>query len=113
MTRAAVFGNGSWGTAFAMVMADAGCEVSLWGRRAALAETINTTRTNPDYLPGVELPKGITATADAAEVSSASGRSATRLANRPTSRPQAEVSIAATIRVTARICRVWPRSSRG
>ncbi|MCZ0981437.1 NAD(P)H-dependent glycerol-3-phosphate dehydrogenase [Streptomyces sp. NPDC004520] len=67
MTKAAVFGNGSWGTAFAMVLADAGCEVSLWGRRAALAEAINTTGTNPDYLPGVELPKGITATADPAE----------------------------------------------
>ncbi|GHB00239.1 NAD(P)H-dependent glycerol-3-phosphate dehydrogenase [Streptomyces termitum] len=67
MTKAAVFGNGSWGTAFAMVMADAGCEVSLWGRRPALAEAINTTRTNPDYLPGVELPRGVTATADPAE----------------------------------------------
>ncbi|MFC8508973.1 NAD(P)H-dependent glycerol-3-phosphate dehydrogenase [Streptomyces sp. NPDC057411] len=67
MTKAAVFGNGSWGTAFAMVLADAGCEVSLWGRRAELAETINATGTNPDYLPGVELPKGITATADPAE----------------------------------------------
>ncbi|MEU7016646.1 NAD(P)H-dependent glycerol-3-phosphate dehydrogenase [Streptomyces sp. 2RAF24] len=67
MTKAAVFGNGSWGTAFAMVLADAGCEVSLWGRRAALAETINSTGVNPDYLPGIELPKGITATADPAE----------------------------------------------
>ncbi|MFD5324100.1 NAD(P)H-dependent glycerol-3-phosphate dehydrogenase [Streptomyces sp. NPDC127092] len=67
MTKAAVFGNGSWGTAFAMVLADAGCEVSLWGRRAELAEAINSTGTNPDYLPGVELPKGITATADPAE----------------------------------------------
>ncbi|MFE0735197.1 NAD(P)H-dependent glycerol-3-phosphate dehydrogenase [Streptomyces sp. NPDC058855] len=67
MTRAAVFGNGSWGTAFAMVLADAGCEVSLWGRRAELADTINRTGVNPDYLPGVELPKGITATADPAE----------------------------------------------
>ncbi|WP_411072853.1 NAD(P)H-dependent glycerol-3-phosphate dehydrogenase [Streptomyces sp. cmx-4-25] len=67
MTRAAVFGNGSWGTAFAMVLADAGCEVSLWGRRAELAEEINTTRTNPDYLPGIELPEAVTATADAAE----------------------------------------------
>lgn len=67
MTKAAVFGNGSWGTAFAMVLADAGCEVSLWGRRASLAEAINSTGTNPDYLPGIELPKGITATADPAE----------------------------------------------
>ncbi|MFJ4872362.1 NAD(P)H-dependent glycerol-3-phosphate dehydrogenase [Streptomyces sp. NPDC088757] len=67
MTKAAVFGNGSWGTAFAMVLADAGCEVSLWGRRAELAKEINTTRTNPDYLPGIELPGAITATADPAE----------------------------------------------
>ncbi|MFG3487489.1 MULTISPECIES: NAD(P)H-dependent glycerol-3-phosphate dehydrogenase [unclassified Streptomyces] len=67
MTRAAVFGNGSWGTAFAMVLADAGCEVSLWGRRAELAKEINSSRSNPDYLPGVELPAAITATADPAE----------------------------------------------
>ncbi|MGW9451185.1 NAD(P)H-dependent glycerol-3-phosphate dehydrogenase [Streptomyces sp. NPDC055632] len=67
MTKAAVFGNGSWGTAFAMVLADAGCEVSLWGRRAEIAKEINTTRTNPDYLPGVELPEAVTATADPAE----------------------------------------------
>ncbi|WP_405857932.1 NAD(P)-dependent glycerol-3-phosphate dehydrogenase [Streptomyces sp. NBC_00090] len=67
MTKAAVFGNGSWGTAFAMVLADAGCEVSLWGRRAELAKEINATRVNPDYLPGIELPRAITATADPAE----------------------------------------------
>ncbi|UGY93801.1 NAD(P)H-dependent glycerol-3-phosphate dehydrogenase [Streptomyces gobiensis] len=67
MTKAAVFGTGSWGTAFAMVLADAGCEVTLWGRRAELAEAINTTRTNPDYLPGVQLPSGLRATTDPAE----------------------------------------------
>jgi glycerol-3-phosphate dehydrogenase (NAD(P)+) len=66
-TRIAVFGTGSWGTAFAMVLADAGCEVSLWGRRPELVDAINTTRTNPDYFPGVELPVGITATTDAAK----------------------------------------------
>ncbi|MFF7179023.1 NAD(P)H-dependent glycerol-3-phosphate dehydrogenase [Streptomyces sp. NPDC008121] len=67
MTKAAVFGTGSWGTAFGMVLADAGCEVTLWGRRAELAEAINTTRTNPDYLPGVELPVNVRATTDPAE----------------------------------------------
>ncbi|POX39838.1 glycerol-3-phosphate dehydrogenase [Streptomyces sp. Ru73] len=67
MTRCAVYGTGSWGTAFAMVLADAGCEVTLWGRRAELAEAINTTRTNPDYLPGVELPQTVRATTDPAE----------------------------------------------
>ncbi|GGT19266.1 MULTISPECIES: NAD(P)H-dependent glycerol-3-phosphate dehydrogenase [Streptomyces] len=65
--KAAVFGTGSWGTAFAMVLADAGCEVVLWGRRQELADAVNTTRTNPDYFPGVELPAGIRATTDAAE----------------------------------------------
>ncbi|MGW5120120.1 NAD(P)H-dependent glycerol-3-phosphate dehydrogenase [Streptomyces noursei] len=67
MTRCAVFGTGSWGTAFAMVLADAGCEVTLWARRATLVDAINTGRTNPDYLPGVELPEGVRATTDPAE----------------------------------------------
>ncbi|MFF1419458.1 NAD(P)H-dependent glycerol-3-phosphate dehydrogenase [Streptomyces sp. NPDC058220] len=67
MTRVAVFGAGSWGTAFAMILADAGCEVTIWGRRREVAETINTTRTNPDYLPGFELPAGVRATTDPAE----------------------------------------------
>ncbi|MEV7780419.1 NAD(P)H-dependent glycerol-3-phosphate dehydrogenase [Kitasatospora sp. NPDC088351] len=67
MTRCAVFGTGSWGTAFAMVLADAGSEVVLWGRRQELVDAINTTRVNPDYLPQVELPASIRATTDAAE----------------------------------------------
>jgi glycerol-3-phosphate dehydrogenase (NAD(P)+) len=66
-TRIAVFGTGSWGTAFAMILADAGCEVSLWGRRPELVDAINTTRTNPDYFPGIALPDTITATTDAAK----------------------------------------------
>ncbi len=60
-------GTGSWGTAFGMVLADAGCDVTLWARRPQLAEAVNSTRTNPDYLPGVELPENLRATADAAE----------------------------------------------
>ncbi|MFD9728732.1 NAD(P)H-dependent glycerol-3-phosphate dehydrogenase [Streptomyces sp. NPDC059072] len=65
--KAAVFGTGSWGTAFAIVLADAGCEVTLWGRRRELVDAINTGRTNPDYFPGVELPAGLRATTDPAE----------------------------------------------
>ncbi|MFJ3928403.1 NAD(P)H-dependent glycerol-3-phosphate dehydrogenase [Streptomyces sp. NPDC090022] len=65
--KVAVFGTGSWGTAFGMVLADAGCEVTLWGRRPELADAVNTGRTNPDYLPGVELPEGLRATTDPAE----------------------------------------------
>ncbi|MGO4757279.1 NAD(P)H-dependent glycerol-3-phosphate dehydrogenase, partial [Streptomyces sp. 2MCAF27] len=50
-----------------MVLADAGCEVTLWGRRTGPVEAINTTRTNPDYLPGTELPQSVRATTDPAE----------------------------------------------
>ncbi|WP_371479403.1 NAD(P)H-dependent glycerol-3-phosphate dehydrogenase [Kitasatospora sp. NBC_00315] len=66
MTRCAVFSAGSWGTAFAMILADAGCEVTLWGRRPELVDAINATHVNPDYLPGVTLPGAVTATTDAA-----------------------------------------------
>ncbi|OLF08386.1 glycerol-3-phosphate dehydrogenase [Actinophytocola xinjiangensis] len=60
----AVFGAGSWGTTFAKVLADAGSEVTLWARRASVAESITTSRTNPDYLPGVELPATLKSTSD-------------------------------------------------
>ncbi len=67
MTRAAVFGAGSWGTAFSMVLADAGTEVTLWGRRKELVDTIAETHENPDYLPGIALPAALQVTADARE----------------------------------------------
>ncbi|MFJ6794142.1 NAD(P)H-dependent glycerol-3-phosphate dehydrogenase [Streptomyces sp. NPDC091268] len=65
--KATVFGTGSWGTAFAIVLADAGCEVTLWGRRQELVDAINTGHTNPDYFPDVRLPANISATTDPAE----------------------------------------------
>jgi len=66
-TTTAVMGAGAWGTALAKLLADAGGEVTLWARRPDLAAEINSSRHNPDYLPGVQLPSGIRATADAAE----------------------------------------------
>jgi glycerol-3-phosphate dehydrogenase (NAD(P)+) len=67
MAQIAVMGAGSWGTAFALVLADAGNDVRLWGRRPELCETINTKHENSEYLPGVELPDAITATPDPQE----------------------------------------------
>ncbi len=66
MTKIAVFGAGSWGTAFSIVLADAGNEVTMWGRRQEVCDTINSTRENTDYLPGVALPDAIRATHDPA-----------------------------------------------
>ncbi|MBB0246178.1 NAD(P)H-dependent glycerol-3-phosphate dehydrogenase [Streptomyces alkaliphilus] len=67
MTSVAVYGTGSWGTAFAMVLADAGCRVTLWARRPEIAEAVNTERVNPEYLPGIRLPETVRATTDPAE----------------------------------------------
>jgi glycerol-3-phosphate dehydrogenase (NAD(P)+) len=67
VTRVAVLGSGSWGTAFSMVLADAGSDVTLWGRRPELARAINEAHRNPDYLPELLLPEAVRATADPAE----------------------------------------------
>ncbi len=62
--KVAVFGAGSWGTAFSMVLADGGNDVTLWARREEVAEGIRQNRENSDYLPGIELPARVDATHD-------------------------------------------------
>ena len=62
--RVAVMGAGSWGTAFAMVLSDAGNDVTLWARRPELATKINTEHRNPDYFPTIGLPESLTAVSD-------------------------------------------------
>ena len=64
MTRVAVVGAGSWGTAFATIPAERGVPTTLWARREDLAESISGRHENPDYLPGVELPRSLVATHD-------------------------------------------------
>lgn len=64
MSKVAVFGAGSWGTAFSIVLADAGNDVTLWARREEVAQTVNERRENSEYLPGIELPPAIQATHD-------------------------------------------------
>ena len=64
MTKVAVFGAGSWGTAFSIVLADAGNDVTIWARREEVAAAINETRRNAEYHPDVELPASIVATHD-------------------------------------------------
>ena len=67
MSKVAVMGAGSWGTAFAMMVADAGASPSLWARRPEVAEEIRRDGVNSAYLPDVSLPDGILATADPQE----------------------------------------------
>lgn len=65
-TRVTVLGSGSWGTTFAAVTADAGCEATVWGRDPAVVAEIDEQHRNTAYLPGVALPVGLRATGDAA-----------------------------------------------
>ncbi len=67
MTRAAVLGTGAWGTTFAMVLADAGRDVTLWGISDEVCDEINDAHSNSQYLPDVVLPARVRATTDPAE----------------------------------------------
>jgi glycerol-3-phosphate dehydrogenase (NAD(P)+) len=65
VTRVAVVGAGSWGTAVAAIVSRNAPTV-LWARRPELAAAIDTRNENPDYLSGIELPADLRATADLA-----------------------------------------------
>jgi glycerol-3-phosphate dehydrogenase (NAD(P)+) len=67
-TRAAVLGAGSWGTTFSKVLADGGSDVAVWARRPELAREIAQAKRNSDYLPGINLPRSLWASPNAAEV---------------------------------------------
>ncbi|MHA6483875.1 NAD(P)H-dependent glycerol-3-phosphate dehydrogenase [Paenibacillus sp. strain BS8-2] len=64
--KAAVLVAGSWGTALASVLASNGYQVSLWTRNEEQANEISTKKQNGKYLPGCDLPDGLTATTDMA-----------------------------------------------
>lgn len=66
MTRVAVMGTGSWGTTFAVVLADAGGKVTMWGRRDEVCREIAERHRNSDYLGDLPLPDTISASTSAA-----------------------------------------------
>ena len=68
MSKLALIGAGSWGTTFAKVLADGGADVALWARRPELADEINSSHRNGDYLPGVNLPAKVVASSSIEDV---------------------------------------------
>jgi len=66
VTRVAVIGAGSWGTAVAAIAA-ANAPTVLWARRDELARNIDTAHENPDYLPGIRLPEALCSTSSLEE----------------------------------------------
>jgi glycerol-3-phosphate dehydrogenase (NAD(P)+) len=59
-----ILGAGSWGTALAVHLAGSGKSVVLRGRSDSLMRAIAKKRHNPTYLPNVEIPREVEATAD-------------------------------------------------
>lgn len=59
--RIAVIGAGAWGTALAILQAQAGRSVTLWARDNAKATAMQASRSNP-YLPGCTLPPSLRVT---------------------------------------------------
>lgn len=62
--RVTVIGSGSWGTTFGKILADGGAQVTMWARRPEQALEISEGKRNSKYLPGINLPRSMTATHD-------------------------------------------------
>ncbi|HEX3818409.1 MAG TPA: NAD(P)H-dependent glycerol-3-phosphate dehydrogenase [Chthoniobacterales bacterium] len=64
MMNIAILGTGGWGTALATQWAHHGNEVTLWGNTPERVKQIASSRRNPDYLPGIELPPSVALTSE-------------------------------------------------
>jgi glycerol-3-phosphate dehydrogenase (NAD(P)+) len=64
--KIAVVGAGAWGTALAHALAVNGRSVAIWAHETATVEDINTAHANATFLPGISLPRNLTATSDLA-----------------------------------------------
>jgi glycerol-3-phosphate dehydrogenase (NAD(P)+) len=65
-----ILGNGSWGTALALVLARKGLDVCLWGRDPEQIAALEKNRVNERYLPGISLPENLRFSADPSQAAS-------------------------------------------
>ncbi len=70
MSRVAILGGGSWGTALSVVLARSRRkhDIRLWVREESIVQSIQENRENPTYLPGIQIPSAVRASHDIAEV---------------------------------------------
>jgi len=68
ISRVAVLGSGSWGTALADLLARNGHDVGLWTWSTELADELRDTGCNETFLPGIELSPELKVTADMSSV---------------------------------------------
>ncbi len=71
--RVAIIGAGSWGTALALLLAQKGIEVRLWGHRPEHVRLMQEEGQNRDYLPGFHFPAILRPEASMKEVVAGAG----------------------------------------
>ncbi len=54
--KISIIGAGSWGSALAILLADHGLPITLWGHNSKVVEEINTLHTNSAYIPDIAVP---------------------------------------------------------
>jgi len=70
VSRVAILGAGSWGTGLAVVLSNSRRkhQIRLWVRETELAESIEASRENKKYLPGIAIPACVRACENLGEV---------------------------------------------
>ena len=68
MPKVGIVGTTSWGTTLGILIARRGVDVRLWARTEAEAATMENSRENARFLPGVPFPASLTVSASAPDV---------------------------------------------
>ncbi len=63
-TKISILGDGGWGTTLALLLAEKGYEVRLWGAFPEYVEEIRRKRENVKFLPGFRIPEKVRLTPD-------------------------------------------------
>ena len=66
--KISIIGDGGWGSANAILLANSGHDVTLWGAFPGYVAEMEKSRENTKFLPGVKLPPSITLTSDCSKV---------------------------------------------
>jgi len=59
MESISIIGAGSWGTALSILLGKSGYNVSIWDRNEEMLSSIDKSRENIKYLPGVIIPQNV------------------------------------------------------
>ena len=62
--RVTVLGDGGWGTCLAVILANQGHQVTLWGAFPEYVAQVQNTHENVKFLPGVKIPPSVRLTSD-------------------------------------------------